>query len=86
MFPGAVNTGITENSGVERPGDVNEGLAEKLATSPEDAAIKIATAIEKEKLRVRIGKDAVLFDLLGRVMPQTGIKLVAKALGSFLSD
>ncbi|HNP55846.1 MAG TPA: SDR family oxidoreductase [Gordonia sp. (in: high G+C Gram-positive bacteria)] len=86
VFPGAVNTGITENSGVERPGDVNEGLAEKLATSPEDAAIKIATAIEKEKLRVRIGKDAVLFDLLGRVMPQTGIKLVAKALGSFLSD
>jgi NAD(P)-dependent dehydrogenase (short-subunit alcohol dehydrogenase family) len=86
VFPGAVNTGITENSGVERPGDVNEGMAEKLATSPEDAAIKIAKAIEKEKFRVRIGKDAVLLDLMGRVMPQTGIKLVAKALGSFLSD
>ncbi len=44
-------------------------LAQRTGVSPAHAAGKILAAVERGKIRVRIGKDAVLLDLLKRLLP-----------------
>ncbi|TLQ01447.1 SDR family oxidoreductase [Nesterenkonia salmonea] len=79
VFPGAVGTEITKNSGVTRTGDSNESSTRKI-TSPETAAEKIIEAMEKRRFRVHIGNDAKLFDALSRLIPQRAIGMIAKKM------
>lgn len=79
VFPGAVGTEITKNSGVTRAGNSRESSTRKI-TSPETAAEKIIEAIEKRRFRVHIGNDAKLFDALGRLIPQRAIGMIAKKM------
>lgn len=79
VFPGAVGTDITKNSGVERASGPKEGASVKM-TTPEEAAKQICDAIEKKRLRLHIGNDAKLFDRLSRLMPERAIRLIAKKM------
>ena len=44
-------------------------LAQRTGVSPEKAAQKILAAVERGKIRVRIGRDALLLDWLKRLLP-----------------
>lgn len=83
VFPGGVATDITKNSGVDSgPGGASadkddNASAASMLTSPQDAAAKIVGTLESGKPRVRIGKDAVAMDILGRALPTKSISLMA---------
>jgi len=73
VHPGAIKTDIilatlAESDDVEGA-QRNYELAQKIGVSPEAAARKIIDAVVKNRLRVRVGKDAVLLDWLKRLMP-----------------
>ncbi|BDB62146.1 MULTISPECIES: SDR family NAD(P)-dependent oxidoreductase [Rhodococcus] len=82
VFPGAVRTGIAENSGAAIPGRNTD--ASVRITSSAEAARRIADAIEKGTFRVCIGKDATMLDLLARLMPRRSIEFLAKKMGSLV--
>lgn len=84
VFPGAIGTEITKNSGVESPGGRAAGDADAASrtTSPVDAARRIVAALEKGSPRVRIGKDAVLLDRLSRLMPSRAVRIIAEKMRS----
>ncbi|MEQ6900528.1 SDR family oxidoreductase [Nocardioides sp. YIM 152588] len=87
VFPGGIDTGIADNSGVDLPsgGDVDMEKAKANLTSPQDAAAQIVGAVESGTPRVTIGKDAKMIDRLGRLMPSRAISLIAKKMQSLLS-
>ncbi|MDE0545135.1 SDR family oxidoreductase [Microbacterium sp. C7(2022)] len=85
VFPGAVGTNITGNSGVTTPGGAAaEAGKEHKTTSPVDAGRQIVEAIAKGTPRVRIGGDARMLDRLGRLMPTKAIELIADKMKDLL--
>jgi NAD(P)-dependent dehydrogenase (short-subunit alcohol dehydrogenase family) len=78
VFPGAVGTRITENSGVEAPA-MPAGAQPKFTSAP-DAGSQIVDAIEKGDFRVLIGGDARMLDRLSRLAPTRAITTVAKRM------
>lgn len=83
VFPGAVDTGITENSGVEPPGQSDEKATEKarrMMTSAPDAARIMVTGIEKDRLHVHVGKDAKAMSLLIKIAPRPAIRFVKRQM------
>ncbi|WP_461172747.1 SDR family oxidoreductase [Arthrobacter sp. Z1-9] len=87
VFPGAVGTNITANSGVNIPGGTGTAAGKNpKTTTPAAAGAQIADAIAKGSYRVRIGGDARLLDRLGRLMPQRATSLVASKMKSLLDS
>lgn len=84
VFPGAVGTNITANSGVTMPGTAAGGPNMKMTTAV-SAGAQIVEAIEKGSYKVRIGSDAKLLDRMSRLMPQRSTGIIAdqmkKAMG-----
>jgi short-subunit dehydrogenase len=84
VFPGAVGTNITANSGVQMPGTAAGSAAMKMTTAV-SAGAQIVEAIEKGSYKVRIGGDAKLLDRMSRLMPQRSTGIIAdqmkKAMG-----
>lgn len=86
VFPGAVRTGITANSGVAIPGrtaEQAEQSGQKL-TSPEEAAALIIRGMRRGAYRVSVGRDAQMLDLFTRLAPERAMTLVADRMGSLL--
>lgn len=79
VFPGAVGTDITKNSGVERSSTSKNKAAAK-TTTPQEAARQIVEAVEAQQFRLHIGKDAKLFDRLSRLMPEKAIRKIAEKM------
>lgn len=83
IMPGAVDTAITANSGVEGPDVDAEGVR---MTSADKAARIMADGIEKDRLHIYVGPDARLMNLAVRVAPGPAIRFVqrqmAKRLGT----
>ena len=78
IFPGAVNTAISANSGVAPPEGADSG---RVPLTPADKAARIMIeGIEKDKLHVYVGKDATLMNLAIKVAPRTAIRLVQKLM------
>jgi len=79
IFPGAVNTNITKNSGVDMR---NSGSEEQAAQtlSAESAATQIVNAIEKNKYRVMVGKDAKFLNFFYRLFPEKASLFIAKKM------
>jgi hypothetical protein len=73
VHPGAIRTEMIKAT-IAESDDVasaqrNYELAHKIGTDADRAAKIIIEAVEKKKLRVRIGRDAVLLDWLKRIVP-----------------
>ncbi|MBD2762472.1 SDR family oxidoreductase [Kocuria sp. cx-116] len=79
VFPGGIATDIMKNSGVERANENKGNTAPNTTTAPE-AARQIVDAMEKERFRVHIGRDAKLFDKLSRLIPERAIRLIAQKM------
>lgn len=85
VFPGATNTNITKNSGVEAiGGDLD---ASKFpTTSPEAAAEIIISAIEGKKFQAFIGRDSQLMNLLYKLNPKFAVQYIQKQMKALIPD
>lgn len=88
VFPGAVGTNITANSGVAAPSISPEQRAEaekKHPTlPPAEAARIILDAMERDAYRVTVGKDATTMDRLARLSPRRAAGLIQKNMRDLL--
>ena len=82
IFPGAVNTGISENSGIEQPPGADAGDLPIL--SPAKAATIMIKGIEKNKLHIYVGLDSRLMSLAIKVAPRPAIRFVKQQMGKRL--
>ncbi|WP_425310493.1 SDR family oxidoreductase [Ammonicoccus fulvus] len=85
VFPGAVQTEITANSGVEmrRTGTSSKGTPKMLKAK--DAALQILAATEKGAYRATVGSDATMLDRLSRLAPQRATDLIADKMKALLA-
>lgn len=87
VFPGAVATEITSNSGVEIPGGIpNEEEMRARTTSPEDAARIILDGIEDDDLQIFVGRDSRTMNLFNRISPRRSTHLIYKQMKDLLSS
>lgn len=82
-FPGAVATNITTNSGIELPKVDADAPAFKQTAAPVAAKLML-DAIEKNKARITIGKDATMMDRISRLSPVFAANLIYKQMKSLL--
>jgi short-subunit dehydrogenase len=75
VFPGAVNTNIMKNSGLDAPKSSTENKSMKILSSAKAAQI-IIDGMERNQYRVLVGKDATFMDLLYRLKPGYAAKLI----------
>jgi NAD(P)-dependent dehydrogenase (short-subunit alcohol dehydrogenase family) len=83
VFPGAVGTDITGNSGVKMPGSAGAASGAKMTTAV-SAGAQIVEAIEKGSYKVRIGGDAKMLDRMSRLMPQRSTGIIADQMKKML--
>ncbi len=88
VFPGAVATNITGNSGVEIPVSHNRDIKNsKFKPMPAyDAAIEMLKGIEKDKVRIFVGKDSKFLNLLYRISPGYATRLISRQMKSLLPE
>lgn len=84
VFPGAIKTDITKNSGVTFQMDEKMKQKEHKTLSAEKAAAIIIQAMEKNKFRVLVGSDAKFMDFLCRVSPGFATRFIAKQMKDLL--
>ena len=90
VFPGAIRTGISDNSGVSMggaDGSSSTAAAEESnfpMTEPAEAARQIIEAVVKGSYRITIGKDATMLDRISRLAPQRATDMIAKKMASLL--
>lgn len=85
VFPGAVATNITTNSGVDIPTTAAD--AEKMArriTTADKAARLILDGMERNAYRVMVGGDAKLMDRLYRLSPSRAAAFIASQMKDLL--
>ncbi len=88
VFPGATNTNITANSGVENPKQPASSLKnQKIKSLPaKKAAQIIINGMEKNKPRIFVGRDSRLLDILYRLSPTFATNLITKQMKSLLPE
>jgi short-subunit dehydrogenase len=87
VFPGAVATNISKNSGVDIPGESSGGKTSHKAakiTQPGDAAKIIVDGMERDAPRVMVGSDARMMDRLTRLAPNWAATLIYKQMRRLL--
>ena len=85
VFPGAIATNITTNSGViPATGGNTEQSRKYKTTSAEDAAEIILDGIEKNKYHILVGSDAKMMSLLTRIMPERAARMIYTQMRSLL--
>jgi len=82
IFPGAVKTSITTNSGVAEPAGAEDSKVP--LTTPEKAARIMLDGIEKDRLHIYVGLDARLMSVAIKIAPRPAIKLVRRAMAKHL--
>lgn len=84
IFPGAVATNISVNSGLEVP-PINSGQKSKFKALPADeAARQIINSMETNKYRATIGNDARTMDWMYRFNPKFAAELIQRKMASLI--
>ncbi len=79
ILPGAINTNITQNSGVEM--NISKAEQSKMKMLNADkAAEQIIKAVEKDKFSALVGSDAKFLDLIYRINPGWAVRFIAKKM------
>ena len=84
VLPGAIGTDIAAHSGVTPTSADGEGRASMKPLEVGKAAQIIVGAIEKERYRVRVGRDSTLMDVIYRISPKFAAKFIFKQMKSLL--
>jgi short-subunit dehydrogenase len=79
VHPGGVKTNIVRSSRLTDEAERSELVAsfEQFGMTPDKAAAKIVRGIEKNKLRIRIGRETFVLDWAKRAFPNATQKLIA---------
>jgi len=87
VFPGAVSTNITANSGLGNlsPSSGKEGKAFSMLSSQE-AARMIINGMERDRYHILVGKDARMMDILSRMNPGYAAKLIYSKMKGLLRE
>jgi len=85
VFPGAVETNITANSGVAIPAIAGRGGKQRSALPAHKAAQDIVNAMEHDAFRLLVGSDAKMLDRLYRLHPRRATAFIANQMGDLLS-
>jgi short-subunit dehydrogenase len=87
VFPGAVATNITQNSGVSIPGAENRDPSKSKfkAMTASQAAVIIISGMENNATRIYVGKDSKMMNLLYRISPGFATRFIAKQMKSLLT-
>lgn len=81
VVPGGIDTAIIDNTSADSS---SEGLQKtKLLLSPQKAAELIIKGMEKDKVRITIGTDSKIMNVLYRLNPAFAGGLMKKALGRY---
>jgi short-subunit dehydrogenase len=87
VFPGAIATNISANSGVAVNTDANSAKGPKInMTSPKAAAEIIVGGMEKNKYLIMVGSDAKMMDFLVRLMPERAAKIIYSQMRTILPE
>lgn len=84
IMPGAVNTAITQNSGVAAPAAPGDASKMPMTSAPRAAEIML-DGIERDRLHIFVGKDARLMDLAIRIAPKRAIGFIRKQMKAMLA-
>lgn len=85
VFPGAIATNISANSGLAMPAGSDEAASKFKTTAAPVAAKMMVDAIESNTPRLCIGSDAKLMDRLSRLNPVFAANLIYKQMKSLLA-
>ena len=86
VFPGAVATNITTNSGVDIPISPEMAAQQTRRTLPADKAARIILdGMERNAYRVMVGSDAKLMDRLYRLSPRRAAGFIARQMRDLLT-
>jgi NAD(P)-dependent dehydrogenase (short-subunit alcohol dehydrogenase family) len=87
VFPGAVGTNITTNSGVDIPISPEDAAKQtRRVLAADKAAQIILDGMEKNAFRVMVGSDAKLMDRLYRLNPRRATGFIAKQMKDLLAN
>ncbi len=86
VYPGAIMTNITQNSGLGGPKVEGDGTKSNMALSPSKAASIIISAMEKDKFRATVGKDAWFLDKLYRLAPKFATNFIGRMMKKSLAQ
>ncbi|NLW99174.1 MAG: SDR family NAD(P)-dependent oxidoreductase [Actinomycetales bacterium] len=89
VFPGAIGTDISVNSGVataEQMAEQKGGGSSFPMTPAPDAGAQVIEAVEKGPYRMMIGKDAAMLDRFTRLSPQRATEMIAKKMASLVGS
>lgn len=84
VFPGAINTNISVNSGMAMPANADEAAAKFKTTEADVAARMMVDAIEKNQPRICVGQDAKMMDFMTRLNPVWAAGVIYKQMASLL--
>jgi short-subunit dehydrogenase len=84
VFPGAVNTNISKNSGLNNPRQSTEESKSIKVLSSKQAAQIIIDGIEQNRYRILVGKDARFMDLFYRFNPKSAAGFISKKMQRLL--
>jgi short-subunit dehydrogenase len=83
VFPGAIATNITANSGIEMPKVTGDSSA--MATMPANEAARIILhGMETNQYRILVGSDSKFMDFLCRLVPEYATNFIAKKMKALL--
>jgi short-subunit dehydrogenase len=85
VHPGAIATNITENSGLGKPKPEAAAQQASMTLPAPKAAEIILRAMEKDKYRVTVGRDATLLDKLYRLNPRLATNFIGKMMKKTLA-
>lgn len=84
VFPGATETDITKNSGVEAPTNARDAAKKFKMLPAKKAAEIILDGIQANRPQIYTGSDSKLMNTLYRLNPVFATKLIAKQMKSLL--
>lgn len=80
IFPGAVRTHITENSGAGTEADMSADDSKVPMLTAEKAAAQMLEGIEKNRLHIHVGTDSKMMSLATKVAPKTAFAFVQRQM------
>src|SRR4029078_678396 len=85
VFPGAVSTNITRNSGLNTPARSSAEQKPGTILSAAKAAEIIINGMENDRYRVLVGKDSVFMDMIYRFNTNRAVVFISKKIKALLS-
>lgn len=85
VFPGAIATNITENSGISSLLNANQDRSGMKPMAASDAAAIIVRAMERNLRHVYVGRDSALMNRLYRLSPGFASRTIANKMRSLLT-